>query len=154
MYRSIVVGTDDSKTAREAVKHAVTLAKAFDATLHIVSAFKGLSAAMALGSADAEAALAVDPDLLVRHEAAIGEGVEATLHACATEVRAEGVACKTHALPGDAAEAILDVAEKQRADLVVVGNRGMSGAKRFLLGSVPNKVAHHATCHVLIVHTT
>ena len=45
---------------------------------------------------------------------------------------------------GDPADAILDVAEEQEADLVVVGNKGMTGAKRFLLGSVPNKVSHHA----------
>jgi nucleotide-binding universal stress UspA family protein len=38
------------------------------------------------------------------------------------------------------------------ADMIVVGNRGMSGAKR-MLGSVPNKVSHHATCEVLIVPT-
>ena len=54
---------------------------------------------------------------------------------------------------GDAADAILDVAEEQRADLIVVGNKGMTGAKRFLLGSVPNKVSHHAPCSVLIVRT-
>lgn len=55
---------------------------------------------------------------------------------------------------GDAADAILDVAEEQRSDLVVVGNKGMTGATRFLLGSVPNKVSHHAPCSVLIVRTS
>ena len=55
---------------------------------------------------------------------------------------------------GDPADAILDVAEEQGADLIVVGNKGMTGAKRFLLGSVPNKVSHHAPCSVLIVRTT
>ena len=55
---------------------------------------------------------------------------------------------------GDAADAIVDVAEEQRCDLIVVGNKGMTGAKRFLLGSVPNKVSHHAPCSVLIVRTT
>ena len=48
----------------------------------------------------------------------------------------------------------LDVAEEQGAELIVVGNKGMTGAKRFLLGSVPNKVSHHAPCSVLIVRTT
>jgi len=55
---------------------------------------------------------------------------------------------------GDAADAILDIAEEQRSELIVVGNKGMTGAKRFLLGSVPNKVSHHAPCSVLIVRTT
>jgi len=56
--------------------------------------------------------------------------------------------------PRRPADAILDVAEEQEADLVVVGNKGMTGAKRFLLGSVPNKVSHHAPCSVLIIRTT
>jgi nucleotide-binding universal stress UspA family protein len=55
---------------------------------------------------------------------------------------------------GDAADAILDVAEEQQCDLIVVGNKGMTGAKRFLLGSVPNKISHHAPCSVLIVRTS
>ena len=61
--------------------------------------------------------------------------------------------CETYAREGDPADAILDVAEERGADLIVVGNKGMTGAKRFLLGSVPNKVSHHAPCSVLIIRT-
>ena len=61
---------------------------------------------------------------------------------------------RTFAREGDPADAILDVAEEEKADLIVVGNKGMTGAKRFLLGSVPNKISHHAPCSVLIVRTT
>ena len=61
---------------------------------------------------------------------------------------------ETYARQGDPADAILDVAEERDADLIVVGNKGMTGAKRFLLGSVPNKVSHHAPCSVLIIRTT
>jgi nucleotide-binding universal stress UspA family protein len=61
---------------------------------------------------------------------------------------------ETFARQGDAADAILDVAEEQGANLIVIGNKGMTGAKRFLLGSVPNRVSHHAPCSVLIVRTT
>ena len=57
-------------------------------------------------------------------------------------------------MEGDPADAILDVAEQVNADLIVVGNKGMTGAKRFLLGSVPNKVSHHAPCSVIIIRTT
>src|SRR5258708_5498195 len=56
--------------------------------------------------------------------------------------------------PVHPAAAILDVAEEKGADLIVVGNKGMTGARRFLLGSVPNKVSHHAPCNVMIVRTT
>jgi nucleotide-binding universal stress UspA family protein len=63
------------------------------------------------------------------------------------------VNCETHQLPGDAADALLDVAEQVGADLLVVGNRGMTGARRFVLGSVPNEVSHHSPCSLLIVDT-
>jgi nucleotide-binding universal stress UspA family protein len=54
---------------------------------------------------------------------------------------------------GDPASALIEAAEDTLADVIVVGSRGMTGASRFLLGSVPNKVSHHAPCDVLIVHT-
>ena len=82
------------------------------------------------------------------------EDVSETLEGAADGLRDEGVEVETHAREGDPADAILDVAEEQKADLIVVGNKGMTGAKRFLLGSVPNKVSHHAPCSVMIIRTT
>ena len=61
---------------------------------------------------------------------------------------------QTHPVEGDPAEGILSVAEETKADLIVVGNKGMTGARRFLLGSVPNNISHHAPCSVIIVRTT
>jgi nucleotide-binding universal stress UspA family protein len=58
------------------------------------------------------------------------------------------------ARPGDPADVLIDVAEETGADLIVVGNKGMTGAARFLLGSVPNKITHHAPCNVLVVRTS
>lgn len=69
-------------------------------------------------------------------------------------VKELGIDAQTMRASGDAADAILDTAEKVGADLIVVGNKGMTGAKRFLLGSVPNKISHHSRCNVLIVKTT
>ena len=79
---------------------------------------------------------------------------DAILGAAAQVAERAGVQAAVHARQGDPADAILDVAEETRADLIVVGNKGMTGAKRFLLGSVPNKVSHHAPCSVLIIRTT
>src|SRR5688572_163762 len=62
-----------------------------------------------------------------------------------------GIAATTRSVEGDPADKILEVAEAENVDLIVVGNKGMTGAKRFLLGSVPNQVSHHAPCNVLIV---
>ena len=146
MYRQIVVGTDGSETAAKAVGQAAELAASVGATLLVVSAFEPVS-----GSRLREEASQVPDD--VRWMVNPREDVDATLQA-AVELAAErGAESKTFARQGDPADAILDVAEEQGADLIVVGNKGMTGAKRFLLGSVPNKVSHHAPCSVLIVRT-
>ena len=79
--------------------------------------------------------------------------VDAVLDGVAGTARAIGVEAECYARRGDPAEAILDVAEEQEADLIVVGSKGMHGSRRFLLGSVPDKVSHHAPCSVLIVRT-
>ncbi len=147
MFATIVVGTDGSQTANEAVRQAVALAKAHDARLDIVSAYEPVPAARLR-----EEAQQVPSDLqwMVNPR----EDVEATLRTASAEAEAAGVPTATYARQGDPADAILDVAEERGADLIVVGNKGMTGAKRFLLGSVPNKVSHHAPCSVLIIRTS
>jgi nucleotide-binding universal stress UspA family protein len=65
-----------------------------------------------------------------------------------------GVAMDGHLLTGDPADALIGLARAEKVGLIVVGNKGMTGAQRFLLGSVPNKISHQAPCDVLIVHTT
>ena len=53
---------------------------------------------------------------------------------------------------GDTAEEILDVAEAEKADVLVLGRRGLGRVREVLLGSVSQKVLHHADCTVVIVH--
>jgi nucleotide-binding universal stress UspA family protein len=144
MFASIVVGTDGSQTAREAVRQAVELARRLGARLDIVSAYEPAGRLR-------EEAQQVPGDLQWMVNAR--EDVDATLREAAAESEAAGVATETYARQGDPADAILDVAEERGADLIVVGNKGMTGAKRFLLGSVPNKISHHAPCSVLIIRT-
>ena len=69
------------------------------------------------------------------------EDVDATLERGRGGRRGGRREVETFARQGDPADAILDVAEEQGADLIIVGNKGMTGAKRFLLGCVPNKVS-------------
>jgi nucleotide-binding universal stress UspA family protein len=147
MFTSIVVGTDGSDTANQAVRQAVDLARSVGAKLELVSAYEPVSA-QRLGEerrqAPEDLQWAINPR----------EDVDVTLEAAAEIGRAAGVTVNVYPRQGDPADAILDVAEEQEADLIVVGNKGMTGAKRFLLGSVPNKVSHHAPCSVLIIRTT
>jgi ubiquinone biosynthesis protein len=55
---------------------------------------------------------------------------------------------------GDPSAAIVRVAGEEGADVLVVGNVGMSGRREFLLGNVPNRVSHNAPCTVVIVDTS
>jgi nucleotide-binding universal stress UspA family protein len=147
MFSSIVVGTDGSDTATQAVHQAVDMAGAVGATLELVSAYAPVpEQRLHAERRDAPEDLqwAISPH----------QEVDAALASAADVAREAGVNVNTHARQGDPSDAILDVAEECKADLVIVGNKGMTGAKRFLLGSVPNKVSHHATCSVLIVRTT
>jgi nucleotide-binding universal stress UspA family protein len=147
MYQSIVVGTDGSETAGQAVREAIELAKALGASINLVSAFEPVPAQRLR-----EEARQVPEDM--QWMISPREDVDATLRDAAGQVEAAGVSVSTYAREGDPADAILDVAEENGADLIVVGNKGMTGAKRFLLGSVPNKVSHYAPCSVLIIRTT
>jgi len=146
VFRSIVVGTDGSDTATQAVRQAIELARAVGARIDLVSAYEPVSDARLR-----EQSIQVPEDLqwMVNPR----DDVQATLHAAASEIRAAGVEVEVFVLQGDPADAILDVAEERGSDLIVIGNKGMTGAKRFLLGSVPNKVSHHAPCSVLIIRT-
>jgi len=65
-----------------------------------------------------------------------------------------GVSIDTRVDERDAATALVEVADEGDYDLLVVGNKGMTGASRFFLGSVPNKVSHHINRSLLIVRTT
>jgi nucleotide-binding universal stress UspA family protein len=132
VLETIVVGTDGSDTAAKAVEEAAQLAGATGAVLHIVTAFEPLRGDRF--SPDAQA--------------------DSVLDAACGAARIAGAEPKPHAQRGDPAEAILTVAEQEGADLIAVGSKGMRGGRRFLLGSVPNKVSHHASCSVLIVRTT
>ena len=147
MFTRIVVGTDGSETAAEAVRQAVDLAKLAGAQLSIVSAYEPVPKRRL---EDEQQGAPAD----VQHEIGPREDVNLVLDGAAAAARKEGVDVQTHPIEGAPSDAILNVAEETGADLIVVGNKGMTGARRFLLGSVPNKISHHAPCDVWIVKTT
>jgi nucleotide-binding universal stress UspA family protein len=147
MFGSIVVGTDGSETATQVVRQAIELARAVGGRIELVSAYEPVTDARLREESDQR--VPEDLQWMINPR----EDVQATLEAAAAEIRAAGVEVEVFARQGDPADAILDVAEERGSDLIVLGNKGMTGAKRFLLGSVPNKVSHHAPCSVLIIRT-
>ncbi len=147
MFGTIVVGTDGSDTAAKAVAEAIGLARVVGAEIELVCAYEPVPN-QRLRSERRE--VPHDLEWMVNPR----EDADATLREAAETIEAAGVPVRTYSREGDPADAILDVAEERGADLIVVGNKGMTGAKRFLLGSVPNKVSHHAPCSVLIIRTS
>ena len=137
---SIVVGTDGSQEAEAAVERAADLARGSGARLHVVTAYPDVPSYRERIASSAK-----------RESIDLREVAETVLARTVQKLTDEGIAVETHARDGDPAEAILEVAQERKADLIVVGNRGLTGIERFLLGSVSSKLSHHAPCSVMIV---
>ena len=137
MFKKILVGTDGSDSATRAVSRAAEIARQANAELLVLHAY---------GSSNVGHSLAVDIHPQVARGKAVLDEVQRTYE--------NDLHITTLLRQGDAAAALLDAAEEEDVDLIVVGNKGMTGTGRFLMGSVPNRVSHHAPCDLLIVHTT
>ena len=139
---AIVVGTDGSPGAEAAVRKVIELVPGEGVTVHLVCAYPGRSALERIGMTarqDPTDLRGVAADVLARDEHRFIEA---------------GFAVQKHAREGDPAHVIIDVADEQNADLIVVGARGHSGLRRVMLGSVTGKLAHHAPKSLLIVQDT
>lgn len=143
-YETVIVGYDGSKDADRAVVAAADQV-ASDGTVHVVTAYRPES--------DAQ---------LAKHMQELPEEFRYTYDPAAAELERQrpvldrlhkrGIDAEGHVVPDDPASAIIDVAERTSADLVVVGSRGLSRVEQFLRGSVSIRIAHHAPASVLIVH--
>jgi ubiquinone biosynthesis protein len=125
----VVVATDRSKTAERAVAWAAELAARYAAELVIVQVIPAANGEVHLAEA------------------------EESLRELAREIAGERGRAAVRVHP-DPPQAIVDAAADENADVLVVGNAGMSGRKEFLLGNVPNRISHNARCTVVIVNTT
>jgi nucleotide-binding universal stress UspA family protein len=143
-YGIVVVGTDGSDSSMRAVDRAAQIAGA-DAKLIVASAY------LPQGDDSRAADVLKDESYKVTGTAPIYE----ILHD-ATE-RAHNAGAKNveqRAIIGAPVDALVSLAEEVNADLLVVGNVGLSTIAGRLLGSVPANVSRRATVDVLIVHTT
>ena len=138
--RSIVVGTDGSPGANAAVQRTAEIAKGSEARVHLVTAYPDVPYSRETIASSAK----VDP-------VDLRQAAESVLSRAGRRLDAEGIEFESHAREGDPAHAILEVAEEQGADLIVVGARGLTGLQRFLLGSVSSKLSHHSPTSVMVV---
>src|SRR5215218_2142173 len=135
----IVVGTDGSPGAEAAVQKVIEFTRGSGATVHLVCAFPAPSALERLGMTARQEPTdlrGVAYDVLARGERRFAEA---------------GFTVEKHAREGDPAQAIIDVATENDAELIAVGARGNTALRRFMLGSVSSKLSHHATRSLLIV---
>jgi nucleotide-binding universal stress UspA family protein len=142
----IVAGTDGSATAEVAVDKAAELARALGARVHVVTAYSSVSTGAWMGAAAMTVPGVVD-------DGSARQAAEEIADRTSARLRQRGLEVATHVCQGEPAEVLLTVADGEHAQMIVVGNRGMTGARR-VLGSVPNRVSHHARCGVLIVPTS
>jgi nucleotide-binding universal stress UspA family protein len=140
MFNVVAVGADDSPTARRAIEAAAEIVRMSGGVLHLVTAFEIKTRS--------DSSLPSE----FRNLGTDGEA-EAALQSLSFVAKNLGVDPVLHLVAGDPSAAIVATADKVNADLIVVGNRGMKGARR-VLGSVPNSVAHGANCSVAVIDTT
>jgi nucleotide-binding universal stress UspA family protein len=148
-YPLVMVGTDGSPTATQAVQKAAVLAEAMGITLLIASAYHR-TRPEELGPPSKRAEMPGENWMSVGYQAA-----KDIAHAAqeAAQAAAPGVSVETAAPQGEPSEALLECWEGHPGALLVLGSQGMTGSRRFLLGSVPNKITHHAVADVLVVRT-
>lgn len=137
MYRKILVGYDGSAAARKAFDAALELAAKHGAELHVISVAR-----------PSEVGDDVETEAVIEHSRAYHRGLLAELK---TSVTAKGVKTHYEVAVGHPAEQIIYHADRQRADLIVVGDRGRSKFARLLLGSISKQITEHAGRAVLVV---
>ena len=140
LYKTIVVGSDGSKSSLLAVERAAKLAAAFGSTL---------GTAYYENEEDAAKTLRQDSVTILGDQKALEN-----LQGAADHARAAGAPeVQTAARPGTPVQALMAIVNDNNADLLVVGNRGINSLTGRLLGSVPADVARQSDCDVMIVHT-
>ncbi len=149
LYRTIVVGTDGSKSAEQALRHAGESAKAFGTEkIHVVMGVRRIERAEVVQELEQ-----LPEDWHAHPDFHAGD--KQVLADAAALLEPYGVPVETHLIADAPADAIVEFAEQVGADLIVVGNRGHGAGKRLFLGSVSTKVVQHAhdICAVLVVRT-
>jgi nucleotide-binding universal stress UspA family protein len=144
MVQTVAVGTDGSGTADKAVEFAIEMAARYEAKIVFISAYVPVRESRLQRErteAPEDMQWSINP----------AEDVDATLRDCEERADAKGLRWTSEAREGDPAKILVQLAESNDADVLVIGNKGM---QRKVLGSVPNTVTHNAPCSVMIVKTT
>ena len=143
MFSRILVGLDGSEYSLKALEFAVDLAKKYSSQLVLVHVVMRQIYAINPPEAGILAGTAIVRELEAEGKAILAKGEET--------VKAQGLPVEARLRQGVPAEELLRAAADEKVDLIVLGSRGLSQVRAFLLGSVSDKVSHHAKCPTLIV---
>jgi nucleotide-binding universal stress UspA family protein len=146
-YQAIVVGTDGSEAANETVRQGAELARLYDATLHIVAAYRQLT------QRERERILRGGPAGLNTDFAADAQVAARAIVEDAAHLVGRGLRVALHTIKGDPAGALCQVAEREAASLILVGNRGAGNPLRGLFKPIYNRVQRGAGCEVKVIDT-
>ncbi|KAF1085349.1 putative universal stress protein [Sporotomaculum syntrophicum] len=144
MYKKILVPLDGSAPSLDAAKQAIEIAAALGSQLTFLHVLPTLGSYINLPRLYASESY----NQLLQEFYAQGEHI---LDNALKEIDTKGLSIDRKLESGDPAMKILEIAREENYDLIVMGNRGLSGAKEVLLGSVSSRIADHASCPVLIV---
>ena len=146
-YTTVLVGTDGSESSFRAVDRAASVAADSGATLLLLTAYRPMNPREVQ---DARQALGDEA-----YKVCGSTPAEDVLRDAADRAKSLGVTdVETLAVEGDPVDALIQMVDTRKVDLLVVGNRGLNSLAGRLLGSVPANITHKANCDVLIVHTT
>ena len=143
MFSKILVGVDGSPFAEKALRYAIDLAKMCHAKLILLHVLQRQFYALAPSEAGV-----MSTTVYVKEIEAEGKDI---LSKAESNLKTEGIDYQSRLIQGVPAEEILKVAQSEKVDLIVLGSRGLTEVRAFLLGSVSDKVSHHAKCPTLIV---
>jgi nucleotide-binding universal stress UspA family protein len=162
-YNQILVGTDGSPTAMKALDVACDFAAKLGTGVLVVCAYEPPSERelehMRADPGDPVAQwsagkMSAGTPEEFRWRIAGTSQAEDILERASEHASQRGVDAEARAVKGNPAEVLISVAEEKGVDAIVVGNVGMTGTKRFMLGNVPNRISHHAPTDVLIIRTS
>jgi len=143
LFSRILVGLDGSEYSLKALEFAVDLAKKYSSQLVLIHVVMRQIYAINPPEAGILAGTAIVRELEAEGKAILAKGEET--------VKAQGLPVEARLRQGVPAEELLRAAADEKVDLIVLGSRGLSQVRAFLLGSVSDKVSHHAKCPTLIV---
>ena len=151
MIQRILVPVDGSESADKALDFAIDLAERYSASILLLSVVPSMVIPLILEPSPG--VMTIPPEAMLSYEKEVESRYERVLSKAQKKTRKSKAHLEVQKklVKGQPADMIVETAREGNFDLIIIGSHGLSGIKEFFLGSVSNRVAHQASCPVLIV---